>query len=454
MNPTLRDFVNELEQRGELLRIKKEVDPKFEIAAITWKLERGQAVLFEKVKGYSMPIVGNILNSRRRIALSLGVEEADILKKCVLGIDHPIEPVLVKEAPLKEVIVHKDVNLLKTFPIPTFNAREEIPTISAGLMVVKDPETGARNVSIIRFRVKGPDWGAMGLAPTHQTIKYFEKSQKLGKKFAMAIAIGNHPSLMIASNFYTPMGYDEFRAVGGMLGKPLELIKCETIDLEVPATSEIVIEGELISEKTEEDFFGEYTGLYVNFGPMPILKVKAVSFRQDAIFQIVTTAKHVEHLLIGGTGIEATLFQTIRAAVPSVTAVSIGEGGVCRHHAVIALKNPSLGEGMRAAFAAFSHYNLLKRVIVVDDDIDVHNPVQVEWAVTTRSRAERDTTIIPNVKTAHSDPMAEDGKTIAKIIIVALKDPRVSSEAYQLAQPPQSVKEQVEKDWVKYLNRR
>jgi 2,5-furandicarboxylate decarboxylase 1 len=106
------------------------------------KLERGRAVLFEKVKGYSMRIVGNLLNSRKRIAWSLGVEEADILKKCAFGINNSIEPVLVKEAPLKEVIVKKDINLLKMFPIPTFNTREEIPTISAGLMIVKDPETG------------------------------------------------------------------------------------------------------------------------------------------------------------------------------------------------------------------------------------------------------------------------------------------------------------------------
>jgi 2,5-furandicarboxylate decarboxylase 1 len=257
---------------------------------------------------------------------------------------------------------------------------------------------------------------------------------------------------MVASNFYTPMGYDEFRAVGGMFGKLLELVRCETINIEVPAASEIVIEGDLIPGKlTEEAPLGEYMGMYVNFRPMPAFKVKAVSHRKDPIFQTVVLGKHVEHLLIGGTGIEATLFQTIRTAVPCVTAVSGGEGGVCRHHAVLALKNPSLGEGMCAAFAAFSHYNLLKRVVVVDDDIDVHDPIHVEWTVSTRSKAERDTTTIPNVKTAHSDPMAEDGKTITKTILIALKDPRLPPETYDLARPPKPVEEEVEKNWEKYI---
>ncbi|MGA2463498.1 MAG: UbiD family decarboxylase [Thermodesulfobacteriota bacterium] len=452
MSRSLRDFLNELDSRGELLRVRKEVDPRFEMAAVMWKLERGQAVLFERVKGYSVPIVGNLLNSRKRIALSLGVEEADILRKCVYGLDHPIEPIIIGDAPLKQVIIKKDINLLERFPIPTFCAREEFPTVTAGLVIVKDPETGVRNVSIIRFRVEGPDWGVIGFAPTHQTIKYFENTQRLGKNFEIAIAIGNHPSLMIASNFYAPLGYDEFKAVGGIFGNPLELVKCETIDVEVPATSEIVIEGEVVpGEFAEEGLFGEYAGFYVNYGPMPILKVKAISHRKNPLLQTVVLGRHAEHLLIGGTGIEATLFQTIRIAVSCVTSVSVGEGGACRHHAVIALKNPSLGEGMRAAFAAFSHYNLLKRVIVVDDDIDVHDPIHVEWAMTTRTKAERDIAIIPNVKTAHSDPMAENGKTIAKSIIIALKDPYLPAETYELAVPPQAIREEVEKNWREYI---
>lgn len=452
MNLSLRDFVNELDTKGELLRIKKEVDPKFEVAAVLWKLERGPAVLFENVKGYSMPAVGNLLNSRKRIASSLGVEEKDILKRCVWGLDHPMEPVLVGNAPHKEIVIKKDINLLKTFPFLTFCAREEFPTLTTGLVVAKDPETGVRNVSMNRFRIKGSDWGGIGFALNHQTMRYLEKCQKLKKGFEVAIAIGNHPSLLIASNFYAAQGYDEFGAIGGIFGNPLELVKCETIDVEVPATAEIVIEGEIRpGEYTEEGLYGEYTGLYVNFGPMPILRVKAISHRKNPIFQALNLSKQIEHLLIGGTGIEATLFRTIRMAVPSVTAVCVGEDGVCRHHAVIALKEPFLGEGMRAAFAAFSHCDILKKVVVVDDDIDVRDPFHVEWAITTRMRAEKDITIIQNVRAARSDPTAQNGKTIAKTIVIALKDPQRPPEAYELAEPPRTVKEEVERNWRDYI---
>ena len=448
----MRDFISKLESRDELIRIKKEIDPLHEVAAVIFKLEKEKSVLFENIKNHSIPIVGNLLNSRKKIAIGLEVDEADILKKCVHGIDNPIAPDLVKDGPCKELIYNQGIDLMQQLPVPTLFERDLFPSISAGLVITKDPETGIRNTAIIRFRVAGKDWGIIGFAPTHQTIRHLRKCEKSGKKLEIAIAIGNHPALVIASNFYATMGCDELALAGGILGHPVPLVKCETIDVEVPAASEIVLEGEVEPGKFfDEGPFGEYTGLYVHYPPLPVLRIKAMTCRNNPIFQTVMSGLHLEHILIGGTGIEATLFCTVRTAVPCVAAVCVGAGGCGRHHAVIALKSPVKGEGMRAAFAAFSHYDILKKVIIVDSDIDVHDPIHVDWAVSTRSKAEKDLVVLPYVKGGRSDPMVVSG-LISKVIVIALKDTSASPESFEMALPPLKIREKIDMAWRKYID--
>jgi 2,5-furandicarboxylate decarboxylase 1 len=448
---SIRSELESLRDANELTEINVPVDREFELSAILERQGQGPAIRFNSVKGYDGPVVGNLLSSRAKMALLLGVEESKLLATLVHAIDHPIAPTISTHAAWREETHSRDFDLFKILPLGQQCAREQGPYITAGVFITKDPGTGWQNVSINRALVLAPDRLMVGMAPSHHLYRLASAQWAAGRPLEVAIVIGNPVAVMLASNAYVGYGDDELAIAGGLLGEPLRLAKCQTIDVEVPAPAEVILEAEFRPNEThEEGLVSEFHGLYEDYGPSPLGHVRCVSHRRDFIFHTIASSRVREHMLIGAVMIEATLFRAIRAVVPSVHNVHVTFGGGGRMHCIVALRHPPPGEGPRAVFAAFAHANIIKHVVVVDDDIDVFNPEEVEWATATRFRADRDIFVVPRVRADRVDPVREN-RTVAKWGLIALKDPGQPPEIYERARAPQEILEQVNRRWAEYF---
>jgi UbiD family decarboxylase len=420
---SLRGFLEALEAAGELHRVGREVDPKFELGAVLALKDRGPALLFEKVAGYAMPVVGNLLVSRDRFARAFGVHRSELDAHCRNALARPIQPVLVQDAPVQAVMHDRDIDIGRLLPVPHWFEREAAPYITAGVIVAKDPETAKRNVSIARLRLEGGNRLMAGIAKNHHLYMLAEKAKALGRKLEIAVAIGNHPAVLLGSQLYLGLGDDEYDNVGGLFGEPLRLVRCKTVDLEVPAEAEIVLEGELDPEHlVPEGPVSEFHGFYVDYGPGIGGSLRCVTHREHPVYQAVLPGFFAEHCLLGGLAIGTTLYAALQRMIPSVKQVLVTDGGMGRLHAVIAMHRPRLGEGKRAVLLAMGHVNLLKLVTVVEDDIDPENPREVEWSLAARFRGAEDMVVIPGVKADRCDPVHED-LTVCKIGMIATTRP-------------------------------
>ena len=416
---SMRGFLASLDRNGALHRVTRPVDPRFELGAVLALRDRGPALLFENVTGATMPVVGNVLSTRARFAEALDVPRDGLDALLQKALTAPVKPVLVGDAPVQEVVHDRAIDLARLLPVPTWFERETAPYITAGVIVAKDPETGRRNISIARLRLEGDGRIMAGIAKNHHLNLLAEKAKALGRTLEIAVAIGNHTAVLLGSQLYLGLGDDEYDNIGGLLGAPLRLARCKTVDLDVPADAEIVLEGTLDPDALiDEGPVSEFHGFYVNYGPGIGGEIRCVTHRQDAIFQ--TTLP--EHCLLGAIAIGATLQKTLQRMIPAVRRVVITEGGMGRLHAVISMHQPKLGEGKRAILLAMGEVNLLKLVTVVEDDVDPENPRDVEWSLAARFRGDEDLMVIPGVKADRCDPVHEN-LTVTKIGMVATTRP-------------------------------
>ena len=283
-------------------------------------------------------------------------------------------------------------------------------------MFCQDPDTGRQNAAICRLQLQGPDRLGVNFAPTH-SWQFLQRWWSRGEPMPVAIALGCHPAVVAASQLLVP--FDETEVAGALFGEPLRMVRGRTVDVLVPAETEIVIEALLYpDDKALEGPFGEFPGLYAPQRENPVMRVSAVTHRTSPWLSMIVGGNHPEHLVTGAVAREATLLRAVRAVVPSTRRVVMTEGGSCRFHAVIALGPHGPGEARLATMAAFAAQDLIKYVVVVDDDIDPADPVQVEWALATRMRAHEDLVVVPGMKSNPVDPMSVD-RTISKLGIDA-----------------------------------
>jgi 2,5-furandicarboxylate decarboxylase 1 len=448
---SIRSELKALRDADQLIEINVPVDREFELSAILERQGQGPAIRFNAVKGYDGSVVGNLLSSRAKMAFFLGVDEPALLSTLVHAIDRPLPPAVSAHAAWQEQTRRKSFDLLEILPLGRQCAREQGPYITAGVFITKDKATGWQNISINRALVLPPDRIMVGMAPSHHLYRLALAQWTEGRPLEVAIAIGNPAAVMLASNAYVGYGDDELAIAGALLGEPLRVTRCQTMDAEVPALAEVVLEAEFRPNEThEEGLVSEFHGLYEDYGPSPVGHVRSISQRRDFIFHTIAASRMPEHMLIGAVMIEATLFRAVRAVVPSVRNVHVTLGGGGRMHCVVALHKPPAGEGPRAVFAALAHANIIKHVVVVDDDIDIFNAEEVEWAMATRFRADRDIFIVPRVRADRVDPVREN-RTVAKWGLIALKDPGQPPEIYERARAPQEILEQVDRRWAEYF---
>ncbi|MDN5344509.1 MAG: 2,5-furandicarboxylate decarboxylase 1 [Clostridia bacterium] len=405
---SLRQWLAVLEARGVLKHVQREVDLHFELAAVGKKADGRYALQFEKIRGASIPVVTGIAGTRELLGLALGVPREQIVEHFARAQANPGDCLLVEAgaAPVKEKIIH-NVDL-GSLPIPVHHEKDGGPYITAGVLVAKDPLTGVRNLSIHRLQVLSPNRLGILILPRHLS-HFFRATEEEGRPLEVAIAIGLDPLLLLASQAITPPGYDEYTIAGALYGQPLELVKGETVDLEVPAQAEIVLEGRLLPAVREvEGPFGEYPKYYGPASPKPVIELTAMTSRRDPIYQTIVPAT-MEHLLLGAIPREGGLLQLIKNTVPNTCGVHLTPGGTCRYDAVIAIDKQNEGEAKNAIFAAFSSSQEIKHVVVVDRDVDIFNPHEVEWAIATRCQAGRDVFIVERALGNKLDPSSDNG---------------------------------------------
>ena len=424
---SLRGFLDQLDESGEILRIRHEVDPVHEIGAYLWETSTGgagtlagpaPAVIFESVKGHELAVVGNVLNSRRRAATALRTSAGELHRVLADATSGGPAPIVVPAGPCQET--HLPQPNLHRLPIPTFFEHETGPYITAGVIVAKGAD-GRRNVSFARLKPLDATRAFIGIAPNHHLAALGREAAALGRVLEIAVTIGNHPAILLAGAYYLGLGDDELEVAGALFGEPVEVVGCQTVDLEVPAHCELVIEGTLDPiETVEEGPVSEFSGLYERYGPGQVVTVRHITRRRDALFQVVEPGLAAEHVLIGGLAIAAVLEHRLRRLVPSVAEVAMSLGGCGRLHAVVALRDAEEGDAHEVIDDALTAVSLVKRVTVVDDDIDVNDADAVEWAMATRMQADRDLFVFEEMRSSRSDPLASDG-TVSKLGVDATR---------------------------------
>lgn len=414
----LRGYLSHLEEKKQLVRVSEEVDTKYDIAAGIRKTSdiEGPALLFENVKGFSgWRVLGGLFATRKLIALGLGVPQDQLLERYLTLEDKRIPPATVSTGPVKEIRwTGAEVDLHK-LPIVTHAGKDVGAYVTIGVQVGKDPDSGARNLSIHRMLLLGKDRLSLWAPPDHHLGRMIVKAEEKKRGLEVATAIGVEPAIVIGSQAKVPYGVDEYHVAGGLRGAPVQLVRCETIDVEVPAFAEIVIEGVTVpGERVADGPYGEYPGCYSEAKQAPVLKVTAITMRKNPIYQTALTGMPVteNHTLIEYAN-AAVIYREAMKIVPEVRDVYVTPGGTFRHHVVVSIKKRHDDEARNLILALLALGIGLKQVTVVDDDIDIRDPTEVEWALSTRMQPDRDLIVIPRLACSTLDPSVPKPRSTA-----------------------------------------
>jgi 2,5-furandicarboxylate decarboxylase 1 len=427
MGQDLRSFVDAYERAfpGEVVHVAEPISTDFDVMALVLEYERRRRfpiLLLEQVRGSDIPIVCNVVASRRALAFALGVPEAGLALEYARRIKDPIKPVVGADPPFRQrVLTGPDLDLAR-LPIPTYFPGDAGRYLTAGLLVARDPETGVETEGYHRFQVKGRDRLGVSLHSRRRMFEYQRRAETLKQPLPCAIALGVHPLVSMGSLAYPPPDVGKFEVVGGLFGEPLEVAPCATIDLQVPAAAEIVIEGQILPGVREpEGPFGEFTGYFSRRSTEHVFVATAIAMRERPWFQSIGSGRAGDHITTLGLVREAEIHNAVSRVIPNVTGVHVPLSGTSSFTAYVAIKQSRPGEAKHVIPIVLGVDHYLKLVVVVDDDIDVFDESDVLWAIATRMQADRDLVTIAGSLGAMLDPSADDRGITAKLGIDATR---------------------------------
>jgi 2,5-furandicarboxylate decarboxylase 1 len=404
---SLREWLDVLAASGRLAVARSGVDLRYELAAIAKKLDGEKATFFPHPSAHPIPVISGLTSDRRWMAEAMGVSNDRLLATFQEAALNPLPWREVASAPVHEV-VHRDVDLPRLLPIPIHNEHDSGPYITAGLLISRNPKSGAQNVTIHRLQLSGPKKLGVLLLPRH-TLRFFDMAEQAGGDLPVAIVIGVDPLTLLASQAIAPLDFDELTIAGALHGRPLDVVKCLDSEIRVPAQAEIVLEGRILARVREpEGPFGEFPQYYGERAEQHVIEIDAVTHRAKPIFHTILGGG-IEHLLLGGIPREATIMAHLKRSFPGVRDVHLSRGGSCRYHLNIQLDKKNEGEGKNVIMGAFGAHYDIKHVVVVDADVDIHNQAEVEWAVATRFQADRDLVVVSEAQGSKLDPSSRNG---------------------------------------------
>jgi 2,5-furandicarboxylate decarboxylase 1 len=415
----LRSFIHLLREAGEIAEIRREVSAVHELGAVLKACELiGKAAYFDRVEGYGAPVIGGVLGSHGRISLALGAEtQSDVFERVRAAPMNPIAPEMVQEpAPCQEVVIDASDVDLHALPVPTHAPDDVAPFINAGIVIAREPTTGRHNLSFNRLQIFDRNVTGINMNAWRDMDEFLRQAEDQGRNLPFCVAIGVDPVLQMSAAFRYPG--DEYEIAGALRKAPVPVTPAGTCDVLVPAYAEYILEGEVLAgERRSEGPMAEFTGHYSGTTDQPVARIARITHRTDPIFQTIAGAS-AEHLLLGNALTrEPALDTAVRNMSPRVRAVRLPGTGFA---AVITMEDPRPGEPRSVALAALSFHVNTKMVIVVDADVNIDDPWDLLWAISTRVRWERDCVIIPGALGNPLDPSSDRNSVQSKVIIDAV----------------------------------
>jgi 2,5-furandicarboxylate decarboxylase 1 len=395
----LRDFLDWARREGVLMQIEGPVDPQLEMARVIHALE-GRPLLFSSPQRPGWRVATGICACREHFAWALGTDAVGIVPRLMEALSMPLVPPLQTEAPCQQV-VNRDPDL-DALPILRHLVEDGGPYVTAGVSVVRDPDYG-RNVSFHRLMQIGPRRLTARIVEGRGTDTAWRKELAAGRELEIAICLGAPIHVLLAAAMSPAKGVDEMAIAHALV--PTPLTRCVTVDLEVPAGCEAVLEGRITGQLADEGPFIDLTETWDVVRQQPVIEIDCITHRQAPIYHALLPGG-LEHKLLMGLPREPTIFQAV-AEVAHCQAVSITPGGMSWLHAVVQIAKKGADDGRRAIEAAFRGHSSLKHIVVVDEDVDPFDPAAVEWAIATRFQADRDLIIFADQPSSSLDPSAK-----------------------------------------------
>lgn len=428
----LRGYIDQLKRSGQLLVVKKMVSTKYEIAAITAKVDGGKAVLFENIKESKLRLIANLVGTRTRFAKAIGATETTIHNKIISAINHPKKPKIISNGKFME---NSSTNL-KVLPIVTHFEKEPGPFITSSIIFARNPETGEQNSSFHRLMPLDGTHFSVRMVEGRHLHRTFVNAKEHGEDLNVAITVGVHPAISIAGAYQAEWGKDELEIANTILSGKLTLTKLPFCGLAVPSGSEIVMEGKILADKTHKEWMVEMLRTYDFARKQPVFELKKLYYRNNAIFHDILSG-YSEHRLLMGMPIEAKLNRDLKKALPQTKQVVMSDGGCNWLHAVVQISKKKDSDAKKAIEKTFASHRSLKLVTVVDEDIDPSDPAAIEYAMATRFQADKNLTVIKKVRGSSLDPSSDQKNLLtAKLGIDATRPFSKREEGFEIAKIP------------------
>ena len=474
----LNEFIQALDNAGELKRIKIPVSADLEIAEVLRRVmyDNGPAVLFENVQGYNIPVAGNLFGSEKRMQIALeepnfeklGTRITDLLNMEIpTGILEKVKslpklaelsgfsPKLVKNGSVKDV-TQTTTPSFSTLPVIKTWPKDAGRFITFGLILTKNPDTGIRNLGVYRMQLYDDHTAAMHWQIHKRGAMHFKRMAEQGKRTEVAVIIGADPATVYSGVAPVPEGLDKFLFAGIMRRKGIDLVKCLTVDLEVPAQSEIVLEGYVDPKDVRiEGPFGDHTGYYTPPEPYPTFHLTGIMHKQNPTYLTTVVGKPILEDAYIGKAIERSFLPLIQVLQPEVVDISFPAAGWFQGLAIVSMKKRYPGQAKKVMFGLWGtgQLALTKMLVIVDEDVNIHDMNDVIWAVTTRSDPARDILILDRVPTDTLDPSSQILNLGSKLGIDATaksKGEGFEREWQEQVKPDERISELVSTKWKEY----
>ncbi len=463
----LREFMSKLEASGKLRRVSEQVDKDWEIAAVARVAFQSfpdpvrTALLFENIKGYDTPVVLGVNGGSRSIyCMALECEPGDVQRKWSDSELRPIPPVLVDKGPVQENVFKGEQADITRLPIPTWTVGEDpSPYITAGCVVTKDPDSGIRNVGTYRVQIKEPRKLGLFINYLQGGREHVEKNNRAGRPTPVAIVMGTDPVIGLVSVSRVQSDMDEFAVAGRLRGEAVQLVRCQTVDLEVPATAEVVIEGIIRANELEDEGpFGEYTGYMGPAAMSYVVDITCITHRNKPIVQaFLSQMPPSESSCIRSIGRESTLLKHLKEDLRlPVRDLHLLEHGGAAAYLVVSIKKTHPAQPRTVMCACWAYAPQFgKFTVVVDEDIDVRDANEVNWAMSFRVQPEADTFIMSGTAAVSLDP-SQAAEQVRQEESTRRMSSKLGIDATRkhkyppLALPPREHLARVRSEWKKY----
>ncbi|HSB56819.1 MAG TPA: UbiD family decarboxylase [Nitrosopumilaceae archaeon] len=428
----LRSYIDQIKNLNQLYVIKKKVSTKYEIAALTSKVDGKNTILFENIKESKLRLVANLIGTRARFAKAVNTKESKIHEKVISAIASVKKPKIVSEGKFMENRT-KDLSIL---PIVTHFKKEPGPFITSSIIYTKNQEKNSQNSSFHRLMPLDKKHFSVRMVEGRHLHRSFMYSKEHGEDLKVAITVGVHPAISIAGAYQAEWGKDELEIANAILGNKLTLSKLHYSDMKVPAGTEIVMEGRILKDKTRKEWMVEMLRTYDFKREQPVFELENLFYRNNAIFHDILSG-YSEHRLLMGMPIEAKLNRDVKKSFPQTRKVVMSDGGCNWLHAVVQITKKKDLDAKKVIDKTFASHRSLKMVTVVDEDIDPSNAVSVEYALATRFQADKDLFIIKNVRGSSLDPSSDQKNLLtAKLGIDATRPLSKRPEGFEIAKIP------------------